>query len=164
MLNLTYKYDIYWTNFEKRWLPSACDKSCLETVHSLQGETWRIGKGKHPCTAWESKLWPHAAPEQRTSHRYACGPARHQLKSAHASEKHGFVVFPASSYALPACLYSTALALEHISCVRWQLCGCEVPCTAPQCISTSSCASAVRVLPPPWAPGTCVPVLVMCGS
>lgn len=65
-----------------------------------------MGKGKHPsiaCTAQERKLWPLAAPEQKTSCRHDCGPARDQPKYAQASEKYGFVVFHMSNYALPVC-------------------------------------------------------------
>lgn len=173
MLSLTYIYDIYCTDFEKRLLPSACDKSCLETMHSLQGETWKTGKSKLPCTARGCKLWPHAAPEQRTPHRCACGPARHQPKSAHASEKYRFVVFPTSNCALPTCCraqhrhWNTSAVSDvtsvDVKCLHSSsACQHILPCLCCQCSSTTLGTRAPEV----WfqLQAGSVPVLVMCGS
>lgn len=115
-----------------------------------QRETWRMGKGKYPsraCAAQERKLWPLAASEQRTPCRHDCGPARAMLKYAQVSEKYAFVLFHMRNYTQPLCCRTRYTGM-HMLCQIWAL----WLCTAHQCVSTSSCASAVRIFPPPWAP------------
>lgn len=132
-----------------------------------------MGKGKHPsiaCTAQKRKLW-QLKHQNKEYHADMIVSLQGISWSMHRPQKN--MLLYCFIWGMTPCQHAAehSTETECISYVRWELCGCKVPCTAHQCVSTSAWPPLSGFFHHPehlssifQQQADSIPVLVICSS